>query len=466
MLLRGEWFLDSTEGMPWQGEVLGKQPRASYDWAIRQRMLGTPGVTGISDRQPPRSAKPRPERHGNPYNPMAWPSCRRLYDDTLYRSGDRRRGHTRAELRRGAAILQDQYRNIYGADTYLEADSQDGQLLAVFAMAIHDANTAAVQVYNAFSPATASGEALSSNVKINGLARGVATRSSVDLRIVGQSGTTIAGGVALDGDRVQWELPASVTIPPAGEITVTALCRQVGAVAAAPGSITRIGTPTLGWQSVTNPPPPRPARPSKATRRCGSGKPCRWRCRRAPCWKARSARGVRAGRAAPRRLRERHGRRGRQWPAAAQHRAGGGRRRRRLIASAIAAKKTPGTGTHGSTTVVVTDIYGIAHPIRFFRPVRVPVSAEIQMRALVHHGHGPGGAAGGGGLHQWRGHRRRRQRVRGMGRRHLGANGVAGSGTFKITGLALSRSSGNGAPTWPWPSTRRRRPRPTRSRSR
>ena len=42
MLLRGEWFLDSTEGMPWQGEVLGKQPRASYDWAIRQRMLARP----------------------------------------------------------------------------------------------------------------------------------------------------------------------------------------------------------------------------------------------------------------------------------------------------------------------------------------------------------------------------------------------------------------------------------------
>ena len=186
--------------------------------------------------------------------------------------------------------FKDQYRNIYGADTYLEADSQDGQLLAVFAMAIHDANTAAVQVYNAFSPATASGAALSSNVKINGLARGVATRSSVDLRIVGQGGTTISGGVALDGDRVQWELPASVTIPPAGEITVTALCRKVGAVAAAPGSITRIGTPTLGWQSVTNPAAAIRRAPSKATRRCGSGKPCRWRCRRAPCWKARSVR--------------------------------------------------------------------------------------------------------------------------------------------------------------------------------
>ena len=112
--------------------------------------------------------------------------------------------------------FKDQYRNIYGADTYLEADSQDGQLLAVFAMAIHDANTAAVQVYNAFSPATASGAALSSNVKINGLARGVATRSSVDLRIVGQGGTTISGGVALDGDRVQWSCrPASPSRRPA-----------------------------------------------------------------------------------------------------------------------------------------------------------------------------------------------------------------------------------------------------------
>lgn len=49
LLSRGEWFLDVTEGMPWNGEVLGKQPRASYDWAIRQRILGTPGVTALTD---------------------------------------------------------------------------------------------------------------------------------------------------------------------------------------------------------------------------------------------------------------------------------------------------------------------------------------------------------------------------------------------------------------------------------
>ena len=119
-----------------------------------------------------------------------------------------------------------------------------------------------------------------------------------------------------------------------------------------------------------------------------------------------------------------------------------------LIASAIAAKKTPGTGTHGSTTVVVTDIYGIAHPIRFFRPVRVPVSAEIQMRALAGYTTATGqavqravadyinGVAIGGGASasvEW-------------ADAISAANGVAGSGTFKITGLALSRSSGNSAP--------------------
>ena len=380
---------------------------------------------------------------------MAWPSCRRLYDDTLYRSGDRRRGHTRTELRRSAAVLQDQYRNIYGADTYLEADSQDGQLLAVFAMAIHDANTAAVQVYNAFSPATASGAALSSNVKINGLARGVATRSSVDLRIVGQGGTTISGGVALDGDRVQWELPASVTIPPAGEITVTALCRKVGAVAAAPGSITRIGTPTLGWQSVTNPAAATPGAPVE------SDAALRVRQAVSVALPSRTVLEGTVGAVA-------------SVPGVLRHVAyendtavadanglpphsialvvdGGDAG---LIASAIAAKKTPGTGTHGSTSVVVTDIYGIAHPIRFFRPIRVPVSAEIQMRALAGYTTATGqavqravadyinGVAIGGGASasvEW-------------ADAISAANGVPGSGTFKITGLALRRSSGNGAP--------------------
>lgn len=151
------------------------------------------------------------------------------------------------------AYLQGQYRAIYGADTYLDPDSQDGQMLGVLAKAISDANSVAIAIYRSFSPATAQEDALSSNVKINGIARKVASYSSADLVLVGQAGKTITNGAAKDSNGVQWLLPATVTIPPSGTITVTATCASIGDVSARAGTINHIATPALGWQSVTNP---------------------------------------------------------------------------------------------------------------------------------------------------------------------------------------------------------------------
>lgn len=48
-LLREEWFLDLQEGTPYVGGVFGKHTKASYDPVIRQRILGTQGVTGIAE---------------------------------------------------------------------------------------------------------------------------------------------------------------------------------------------------------------------------------------------------------------------------------------------------------------------------------------------------------------------------------------------------------------------------------
>jgi uncharacterized phage protein gp47/JayE len=90
-------------------------------------------------------------------------------------------------------------------------------------------------------------------VKVNGLTRREATHSQADLRIVGQAGTQITNGVAVDSFENRWLLPESVVIPISGEVTVRATAEELGAIEAEANSITQIGTPTRGWQTVSNP---------------------------------------------------------------------------------------------------------------------------------------------------------------------------------------------------------------------
>lgn len=144
-------------------------------------------------------------------------------------------------------------RGIFGADAYLEDDSQDGQLLAIFAKAISDCNDSVKAAYNAFSPNGAVGAGLSANVKINGIQRLPATNSTATLVVNGTAGTTIVNGVARDINSQNWMLPASYTIPPGGTGTVTATAQNPGPVLAAPNEIRIIGTPVAGWLSVSNP---------------------------------------------------------------------------------------------------------------------------------------------------------------------------------------------------------------------
>lgn len=152
------------------------------------------------------------------------------------------------------AQLQSSFWQIFGSDAVLDDDSQDGQLLGVFAQAITDLNDLAIATYNAFSPSSAQGAGLASVVKINGLTRDVTSNSTAIVSVAGAAGTTINNGLVGDnlGLGTQWALPTVVTIPDAGTIDVTVTATAEGAVAAAPGSLTRILSPTLGWQSVTN----------------------------------------------------------------------------------------------------------------------------------------------------------------------------------------------------------------------
>ncbi|WP_200855332.1 baseplate J/gp47 family protein, partial [Klebsiella pneumoniae] len=132
-------------------------------------------------------------------------------------------------------------------------DSKDGQMVALVALAIHDANNTAISVYRSFSPSTALDDALTSNVKINGITRRAATNSTVDELIEGEAGTLITNGSVKDANGIIWNLPAQVTIGIDGTVIATATCSVAGAVAAPAGSVNKINTPTRGWVSVTNP---------------------------------------------------------------------------------------------------------------------------------------------------------------------------------------------------------------------
>lgn len=280
--------------------------------------------------------------------------------------------------------FQNEYRRIYGQDVVIGADTQDGEWIAIQAQAVYDTIALAASVYNSFSPLTALGDSLSRNVKINGIRRRSATNSTCDLRIVGQAGTEILNGVAEDILGQKWLLPASVTIPIEGEITVTATAENVGFVSAAANTITKIATPTRGWQSVENVLP--------ATEGVAVESNAELRRRQTfsvalpsqtpldgTIGAVASVSGVSRYRGYENDTNE-IDENGLPPHSIAMVVEGGDATE---IATAIANKKTIGTVTHGTTGVTVYDKYGLPNVINFYRPEPIDISVEITITPLT-----------------------------------------------------------------------------------
>lgn len=278
------------------------------------------------------------------------------------------------------ANLTSYFYQIYGSDAYLEPDSKDGQMIALVALAIHDANNTAIAVYNSFSPSTGVGAALSNNVKINGLTRRAATKSTVDLVITGAAGTTITNGSVRDDNNVVWNLPETVTIGVSDSVTVTATCVTEGAIAALVGSVSIINTPTRGWRSATN--------PSPATIGRAAEKDSELRARQTISVANSSVTPFNAVDGALAALNgvTRHklyendkgeiDSLGIPPHAIAAIVEGGDTTD---IAQTIRGKKGQGVSTFGTTTITVPDKYGNPHDINFSRPVDVPIFASIKI---------------------------------------------------------------------------------------
>jgi len=282
------------------------------------------------------------------------------------------------------AYIQDQYRTIYGQDVYLEADSQDGQWIAAQALMIYDMMQMAASVYTSFSPLTAIGDALSRNVQINGISRRVATYSTADLRIIGTHGTQILNGVAEDSAGIKWRLPATVTIPSGGEITVTATAEPIGAITAGANTINKIATPTLGWQSVNN--------LSAATVGVAVESDGELRIRQAQSTMIPSQTVMDGITGAVQSLAGVTRARGYQNSANTTDANGipahniaivaeGGTTQ--SIADVIARKKPPGIPTYGTTSATTYDQQGVPNIINFYRPTVATISIEVSITAGI-----------------------------------------------------------------------------------
>lgn len=276
------------------------------------------------------------------------------------------------------------FQQIYGLDAYLEPDSKDGQMIALVALAIHDANNTAISVYRSFSPATALGDALTSNVKINGITRRSATNSTVDLLLTGTVGTTITNGSVRDSNSVIWNLPATVVIGTDGTVVVTATCASTGAVAALAGSIITINTPTRGWVSVTN--------PLAATVGVAAETDAQLRVRQSQSVALASLTPFDAVDGAianvegvtrhklfenDQEVTDSNG----LPPHSISAIVEGGDATE--IANTLRRVKGQGVTTYGTTSVIVTDRYGNPYTIRFSRPVDVPIYVSITLKALT-----------------------------------------------------------------------------------
>lgn len=276
------------------------------------------------------------------------------------------------------------FQQIYGSDAYLEPDSKDGQMVALMALAIHDANNMAITVYNCFSPATGYGAALTSNVKINGISRKGATNSTVDLLLTGTAGTTIINGSVKDSNNVIWRLPASVVVGVDGTVMATAKCSVSGAVAALAGTITEINTPTRGWVSVTN--------PAAATVGSPAETDAELRIRQSQSVALPSITPFEALDGAVSNVTgvTRH----KLYENDTGSEDGNGLPPHSVavivdggdvtdIAQAIRGNKGQGTATHGTTSVTVPDKYGNPHVIKFSRSSDVPVYARIKLKVFT-----------------------------------------------------------------------------------
>lgn len=107
---------------------------------------------------------------------------------------------------------------------------------------------------NQQNPNLSSGTFLDAHLALIGSERDQAERSTVICDLAGVSGTLIpAGQFVEDDDRNLWKLVSDATLDGSGQATATFRTVDFGPITATSGSVDKIVSGVVGWETVTNP---------------------------------------------------------------------------------------------------------------------------------------------------------------------------------------------------------------------
>lgn len=170
---------------------------------------------------------------------------------------------TAAELR---AELQDGFKEIYGADINIDADSPDGQLIELITQEGVDIRDLATKVYNSFDPDFAQGVTLDQRVTINNIQRQAGDFTLVNVEITTDKALILDGldAAANDPDAVdaytvsddagnQYLLVDTTTFLAAGTKSLSFRAKELGQVEVTISTIQTQVTVVLGVTGVDNP---------------------------------------------------------------------------------------------------------------------------------------------------------------------------------------------------------------------
>jgi uncharacterized phage protein gp47/JayE len=274
-------------------------------------------------------------------------------------------------------------KNIFGTDIYLGIDSQDYQWISAIAHIIYDSFLTSQMVYNSRGPSTSIGSALDIIVKMNGIKREPPVYSTCPVTLSGTGNATISSGVVADVNGNNWTLPSPAIFDSTGSVTVIATCQTEGPISANPGDINQIMTPTYGWTSVTN--------SVAATVGSYAETDAQLRARQALSTELPSQsilegiKGAIASISGVGRFilyendtasADANGLPAHSITAVIENGSDSD------IAHAIFNKKAPGVMTNGTTSVTVTDQYGVNSTINFDRPSYVDIDVVVNVKQL------------------------------------------------------------------------------------